>query len=344
MIFTVKKLCFLEYFSVFLSLFFIGLILSAPAVCAYGAKCGLKISANVLVPSLFPFAIPVVFLINTPLYQNSKYRLQILFVFSLIGGYPIGAKLISELYKGGSLSKNTAIKMLPFCVNAGPAFIVIAVGKGILCSVTVGYILLFSHTLASVIIALLFLKKELTNFNCIKVNKSSFSVCDSIVSSVHTASAATISISAFVIAFSVINEYITYYSAAIKPLKYLLYFMEVTSAVAKTKNIYFISFLLGFAGLSIWMQVYSVAGELKAPFIKFAAVRILHGILSTIITAVVFKTFKICVNTISNGKTILGEAFYSDYALALSLFIMTLLLLINLTSKKHSGNLLKDVV
>lgn len=344
MIFTVKKTCVFEYFAVFLSIFFIGLILSAPAVCAFGAKRGLKISADILVPSLFPFAIPVVFLINTPLYKNSKYRLPILFVFSLVGGYPIGGKLISELHKCGLLDKNTATKILPFCVNAGPAFIVIAVGKGILGSIKVGYILLISHTLASIILALIFLNKDLTRFSKEDAAESNFSVSESIVSSVHIASGATISISAFVIAFSVINEYISYHSAAIKPLKYLLYFTEVTSAVTKTKNIYFISFLLGFAGLSIWMQVYSVSGELKAPFAKFSAVRTAHGILSMLITAAIFKAFKISVNTLSNNKSVIGKAFYSDYTLALSLIIMALLLLIKISSKKHSGNLLKDVV
>lgn len=344
MIFTIKKAEIKELTAAFISVFLMGLILSAPAVCATGAKSGLRICAGILVPSLFPFAVPVVFLINTPVYKTSVYRMPVLFLLSLLGGYPIGAKLISELYKNNILKQKTAVKILPFCVNAGPAFIVIAVGKGILGNIYLGYILLISHILSGTLLAVFFARKELFTKSTAPISKSNLPFSDNFSASVNTASSACITLSAFVVFFSVINEYIVFYSKAFLPLKKLLFITEVTRSISNTRNIYFISFLLGFAGISIWMQVYSIAGNIKPKFLKFAAVRLLHGILSTSVTFMLLKVFKVGIKVISNGKSITEKTFYSDYTLGISLLVMALLLLINLNSKNRSRNIIRDVI
>lgn len=40
-----------------------------------------------------------------------------------MGGYPVGAKAVSEAYEGGYLSKTEARRLLPICNQCGPAFI-----------------------------------------------------------------------------------------------------------------------------------------------------------------------------------------------------------------------------
>ena len=325
-------------------MFLIGLILIKPAVCASGAKSGLRICADILVPSIFPFAVPVVFIINTPFYKSSKHRMPILLFLSLLGGYPIGAKLICELYKNNILQQKTAAKILPFCVNAGPAFIVIAVGKGILGNIYLGYILLVSHIISDIIMALIFARKELFSKCADAVPKNSFSFYDNFSDSIHTASSACILLSAFVVFFSVLNQYIIYYSKTYAPIKYLLFITEVTKGISTTKNIFLISFMLGFAGISIWMQVYSILEDIKTNILKFVTIRLMHGALSAVITFLILKIFNISIQVISNGKSITEKTFYSDFALGLSLLIMTLLFVVNINSKKHSGNIIKDVI
>lgn len=342
MIYTKTKLC--EYTVAFSAIFFIGIILSAPSVCAEGARYGLRICSYVLIPSLFPFSIPVLFLINTNAYINSKQKILILYVLSLLGGYPIGAKLIAELYNNGIIKQDYAKKLLPFCVNAGPAFIIIAVGKSILGSVKIGCILFFSHILSSVLLFVLFAvkvpyqKKQYSNSN------NGITVSDNIVLSVHNASNACLSICAFVVMFSVVNQYLLFYSDRFVFLKHLIYLTEVTSAVNNTKNIYIISFLLGFSGISIWMQIYSMSTEIKPNIYYFVSVRISHGILSTFFTAIFLNAFKISIYTISNNRIVSEKLFYSDYYLSISLLIMVFLLIISVSSKNHSGNPLKDMI
>ena len=53
---------------------------------------------------------------------------------SLIGGFPIGAKMTAELYCDGRLTENQAQRLNMFCMNAGPAFTVTAVGVSMLSS------------------------------------------------------------------------------------------------------------------------------------------------------------------------------------------------------------------
>ena len=266
----------------------------------------------------------------------------IVYLLSLIGGYPIGAKLLSELQKSGIISRHEGEKYLPFCVNAGPAFIVIAIGKGIIGSVKVGYILLAAHCLASLIIALVFSPTIITGRCEIKENlkpaKNSFA------ESLKNASGTCLNISAFVVFFSVINAYLIYFSDKIPQIKYLIFITEITSATARAKNIYFISFLLGFAGISIWMQVFSLAGKLSPAHFKFIVVRLLHGSFSALISMFLFRIFKVHIAVISNGKAFTGKVFFNNFTLSISLAVMILLFLINITAKKHSGNFLKDML
>ena len=343
MIFTLKKAGIAEYIFISLSIFLLGLIVSGPGVCTLGARRGLKICCEVLIPSLFPFSVPVLFLIGTNAFKNSKNKTLFIFILSMLGGYPIGAKLIVQSYSQGNLDEELSRKMFPFCVNAGPAFIVVAVGKGILKSANLGYVLLISHLLASIIIALVFLP-ESTAYNNEKKGSSNQNVCDNFVSSIYGASTACISICAYVIFFSVVNQYIVHFSQVFKPLKIMLYFMEVTSALSLTKSIYVISFLLGFAGVSIWMQVFSMASEIRPNMAKFTIVRILHGGLSTAIAFIVIRLFKISITAISNNVNTYEMVFYSDLTLSLSLLAMAILLIIGIISKNHSGNILRDVI
>lgn len=340
----VKKLTFKDYLMIVPALLFIGLIILTPSVSAQGAKYGLYVSATVLIPSLFPFAIPVLFLINTGLFSSSKRPFLYLYFLSLIGGYPIGAKLISELYEKGIIELPNAKKYLPLCVNAGPAFIVIAVGKGILHSATLGYVLLFSHTVASVILMSLFAPDIVKKTENKATIITEISAVDNFVTSIKKAAETSVIISVFVVFFSVVNNYIDYFSEKISALKKLLYFTEVTYSVSHTENVYFIAFLLGFAGISIWVQVFSVARKIKPNFSVFATFRILHGILASTASALIIKVLKINISVISNNVVINEKGLYSGLTLNISLLIMLLLFLISITSKKRSGNFIKDVI
>ena len=297
----------------FSAVLFIILIIAEPVTCSKGAAEGILLSGRVIIPSLFPFTACVLFIMKSGALNIFKFaepftkkifklspELFTLMLLSFIGGYPIGAKLLNEAVKLKKTSAKNAGIMLNYCVNAGPAFIVLAVGGGIIGSKTVGYILLCAHIFSSFILSFIFgffIKNEKTE--CIQ-EKNNSNIADNFVNSVSEAASAVLSICAWVVLFSTIISYIEQYSQKLPFLKYLSPLLEVTNAVSHTRNILIIAFLLGFSGLCIWSQIISVGRLLKINYPLFALSRIAHGLISAGITAILLNIFHISLTTSGN--------------------------------------------
>lgn len=326
-------------------------------ICKDGVERGMLICANVIIPSLFPFMVCILIIVNMNVTIKNKLISKIIFklfgqntemffvmILSMLGGYPIGCKLINELYVQDRMNKKTANIMQIYCVNAGPAFIITAIG-GILGSEKIGNILFFSHISASIILALLTSKllcKKCNRNTVNKINYKSFS--EILVRSTADATSCIMSICAYIILFSVINSYLIYFFKDIPILNCLFYFTEVTSGITFTKNIIFISFLLGFAGLSIWCQIFSISKNATPDLKMFILGRILHGSISSLITLIFTNLFKIKVNVFSNSLIRDQKFCYNDITLSVSLVIMLIVLLIYIYSKNYSRKIIDDVI
>lgn len=346
-----------KIFTLFFAVFMIILIIVYPDISSRGISRGLIIAANVVIPSLFPFMVCVLMLIksgitarknflNKVLYKTFGHNFDMFFVFvlSMLGGYPVGAKLINEIYNQKTIDEQTANLMLGYCVNAGPAFIVLIVG-GAFNSKTIGIILLISHILSSFVIALIYskkIKKQNTTHNNKKIFFKSFS--DTFVESVAEASGSILNICSFVILFSAINSYIDYFFSDVAIIKYISLFTEVTSAVVDCNSVYFASFLLGFSGFSIWCQVFSITKNIKINKIKFVFSRLLHGTISLVLTKAIISTFKIRISTYSNNINFKKEFFYSDIFLFCSMLIMFIVLFMSFYLKNNSRKFINDVI
>ena len=330
------------------------LVITNPKVCTEGAVKGLLLSGRVIIPSLFPFTACVLFIMKSgglslldfanP-FTKRVFRLSpqqfSLMLLSFIGGYPVGGKLLNEAVKSGKISKENAGIMLNYCVNAGPAFIVLAVGGGILGSKKIGYLLLLAHIISSLILSLVF-GHFIKNDNTDSENTAeSFSPADNFVVSVCEAASAIFSVCAYVILFSTVNEYMNCLSEKISVLKYISPLLEVTNAVTGMRNIVIIAFLLGFAGVSVWCQILSMGKLIKINFAVFTLSRTAHGVLSAVITALLLKAFGIAVTVSASVKY---TPTYNGIVLSLSMLSMVIVLIISLFSKKSTGNILKDIV
>ena len=133
-----------------------------------GAKNALHTCAWVIIPCLFPF-LTVSLLINRlglPLWLGSKLQgpMSLLFgvsgtgagvfILGILGGYPAGAAIIADLLERGDLEYEEAKKLLAFCNNSGPAFLIGAIGIGVFQSAAAGLLLYMVHILAAVITGL----------------------------------------------------------------------------------------------------------------------------------------------------------------------------------------------
>ena len=319
-------------------LFGILLILN-PIVCRENVAKAIIICGQVLIPSLFPFGVCVLFILKSDALKpiNPSF---LIFLFSLLGGYPMGAKLINEEVLSKRLDRENAEKMLNSCVNAGPAFIVSAVGAGVLNSQKIGYVLLVSHILASLVICLI--------SSPIRQNKTEkreyISPIDNFVVSAAESAKAVISICGFVILFSVLTGYLEYYGNRFPILIPLIYLTEITVAVTKTRNIVLISFLLGFSGFCIWAQVLSVGKDIKINIMKFAFCRLIHGTLSAVFTYIAFKIIPLEIPVFSNGVNFSSKPFVSSAALGISLLVLGIVFVISLSNTRENRKILEEFI
>ena len=159
--------------------FFILLLIKPESILESGQKA-LELCLNIIIPSLFPFFVVSRLILNTGVIHTIsrvfKPIMKPLFnlpgsaAFPLIAGwfsgYPAGAKYTVDLHEKKMLSQNEAQRLLAFCNNSGPLFIVGAVGTGYFQSPELGLMLLLSHLLASITIGigagLISRKKELS--------------------------------------------------------------------------------------------------------------------------------------------------------------------------------------
>lgn len=100
-----------------------------------GARSGIELCLMTVIPALFPFIVLSVLLSGAllgasilPLRPVGKILkmpagTESLLLCAFLGGYPSGAVAVSEAFRAGSLSKDTAERLLSFCNNAGPAFL-----------------------------------------------------------------------------------------------------------------------------------------------------------------------------------------------------------------------------
>ena len=346
----------LNYLSVFSVLLFIFLIIINPQICKDGVISGILLCGRIIIPSLFPFTVCVLFILKSGVLEKLDFlnrksetltgltaqQLSIM-ILSFIGGYPIGAKLLNDAVITKKIAPEKAGVMLNFCINAGPAFIIAAVGNGMLGSKQLGIVLFVSHITASLLLCA-FSRKSLKSET---VNKNKFmrlGAIDNFVISVGESAQSVLGICGFVILFSAINSYINFLCKMYPALKPIMFITEITNGINSTNNIYIIAFLLGLGGVCIWCQILAVSKEIKVNFKLFFLFRFLHAVLSSIGTYIILKFFNITVPVFSNYKNFDTTYFYSTPILSISMLSMIIIFIISITAKKYTGKIIEDVL
>lgn len=297
-------------------------------------KSGLNLWVNSVVPSLFPFLVATELLSYTSVVtflgrKLDKFMWPIFnmpgtaaypLVLGMISGYPIGAKTVCSLYSQGLFTKKEAEILLAYTNNSGPLFIIGTVGISMFGSSTIGFILLFTHILASISVGIIFGKflkseKRMTNADFKKMSnkKVTFSSLGEVLSNSIINSIKTIfMIGGFVVIFSVIIS-ILRQSGAINLLSNIFshFFsnsefisgiftgiIELTNGLNVVSNIHIkelsvniliCAFLLGFAGLSIMFQILSIISKERLSIKPYIIGKVLQGILATLYTFVILQ-------------------------------------------------------
>jgi sporulation integral membrane protein YlbJ len=318
--------------------------LSFPTQAATAARDGIALCLDVIIPSLFPFFVLSTLLIELGLTRYLGYALEktmrktfnlsgacsAAVTLGFLGGYPVGAKTAITLYEKGLCSKTEAERLLSFCNNSGPAFILGAVGAGVFASSRAGLLLYLAHALASVTVGLIFRfykknaesgpkneSKPTTPDGQLQAQAQPPNLPNAFVNSVVSSFQSILNICAFVIFFSVAIKML--YLFGILPAvaqglgllfapfglnahsaQHLLTgLIEITSglwglqgsAATISSKIAMAAFMLGWAGLSVHCQVLSFIGESGLRTWTYIVGKILHGLISAVYAALMVGLF-----------------------------------------------------
>lgn len=301
------------------------------------AKSGISLWTNNVIPSLFPFLVAVELLKNTNIiyflsihldeYMNPLFNLPGIsafpFIMGILSGYPVGAKIVSDLYEKNACTKDEAERMLPFVNNSGPLFIIGTVGISFYANSTIGIILLFTHIISSITVGIVFgiisrIKKrhKYSNSNYLVSPNNAISIYElgeilgsSIMSSIRT----ILLIGGFVTLFSVIISILekTKVLIIISNLlgnifninssiisSFITGIIEFTNGLNKISaihlknislNIIISSFIIGFGGISVLLQVLSIIAKQKLSINKYVIGKLLQAFVSAFYTFLVLQ-------------------------------------------------------
>lgn len=193
-------------------------LLIFPSASAEAAEAGLKMCAHVIIPSLFPFFVATNLLNELGALKLIANALAPIgaklgisghgvsaFIIGVTGGYPLGAAYIARLRAQGLISRDEASRLIVFCNNSGPAFIIGAAGAGAFSSSAAGFFLYAVHILASLIFGIISSPKVPCDI-CYEENMlSCASFSSALTIAVKRSGDSVIGVCAFVVAFSVLN-------------------------------------------------------------------------------------------------------------------------------------------
>lgn len=248
------------------------------------------------------------------------------FIMGLISGYPVGAKIVSDFREKGLVSKDEGERLLAFTNNSGPLFILSSVGISLFGDTKTGLLLLCTHILSCITVGIILSKFSCkTNKN----HNSSYdkhvltnttvtfkNLGEVLGNSINNAISTILLIGGFVVIFSVIisilnsTHTLDFLSKFLNPILNILGFdlnfskpllsgiIELTNGVnsvvnipikAISQNIILCAFLLGFGGLSVLFQVFSIVAKTDLSMKKYFFGKLLQGFIASTYTFLALK-------------------------------------------------------
>lgn len=271
-------------------------------------------------PSLFPFFIAadllshtnIINILNTILSPIMKPLFNVSgkgafpFIMGIISGYPTGAKIVSDFRKNNICTKVECERLLAYTNNSGPLFIIGTVGSSLFLSTEIGILLLITHIFGTLTVGIIFRfykNNYYRNENIVDeldIDNFSSILTESIFNSFKT----TGMIFGFIIMFSIINNILLtsgilkLFPSAI--IGSILSTCEITNGInyismIKSSNLtiqlILTSFFLGFGGISVLMQVYSIISKTDLSINPYILGKLLHGLTSAIYTLIIILLF-----------------------------------------------------
>ena len=287
--------------------FFVILILFNSVEIMESIRLSFSICINNLFPSLIPFMLISNILINYNFiddiseifgsamnkFFNVSKTCSFAFIMSIISGTPSNSKYLKDLLNNKVISIEDCKKCLNFCHFTNPIFVLGTIGYTFLNDKKLGLIILISHYISSILIGFANgkYKNELIekNLNSMKNKKSFISILNDSISNVISTLLLILGIITTCLILTCILNKILFLN---ENIKFLYGLVELTQGLKylslSNLNIFLkamiASFLISFGGFCIHIQVFSILDNKKIRYIPYLLSRLIHGILSFILT------------------------------------------------------------
>ncbi|MBR5236759.1 MAG: hypothetical protein IKW06_05265 [Clostridia bacterium] len=294
-----------------------------------------------VIPSLFPFFVLSGWLVFCGFADLCARRLSPLMmpvfcvggagslalVMGLISGYPTGAKMTAELYSVGHLSCTEAERLLPFCNNSGPLFVVGAVGSAMLGSRFYGMVLYVVHVASAVLVGVIF--RFYKRGEPVMVSRKRQRTCEvmgilkgfstSVKDSVQT----MMQVCGYIILFAALGTGIMAVLKEVAPSFVLFGFrilLEVAggtffitqSALPQRVMLSLLSFCIGTGGLCVMMQTAGILSDKGLGFKTYVPGKLLQGVLSGVMTYFIYPFLPMEAAKTQNAATAVSAILFRE--------------------------------
>ncbi|MCC8076094.1 MAG: sporulation protein [Clostridiales bacterium] len=302
-------------------------LLCWPQAAADAAREGLALCGGVVVPALFPFFVLTSLAVSLgmaqllgaalapalgPLFRVSRAGVGAL-ALGLVGGYPVGAGAVRQLYQEGQCSKSEAERLLAFCNNCGPAFLLGAAGAGVFGSTQAGLLLLAGHWLGACSVGVLFrCSGEVPRQNAAPTPIQGVSLASAFTGAVKSAVQSTLNVCGSVVLFRVLLQLLSLtgaleWCAALPNGQALAWgLLELTSGVNAlepergfTGAMVCGAFLMGFGGLSVLCQTLALLEGSGLDLRPALVGKLAHGGFAALWTWALLTLFPLSVTTMT---------------------------------------------
>lgn len=270
----------------------------------------LSLCAAVIIPSVFPFIIIsellYCFIDFSPMKKLCSMFERLFkinraglypFALGILCGFPLGVKCAAELYTEGRISKDECERLIGFCNNTGPAFLVCGIGLGLRNNIYDGIALYAATVLSAILVGMIFSVGEASS----QIDKGLYSRSSfSMTRSIKNAGIGCLNICSYLTFFSCIVGFIKAIFG--KGLIYIFTvpFLEIgtaTDILSKTELLGNISslaltaFSVGFSGLSVHLQALSFLSDTDVRTGKYFVMKLIQGIIATALVTVAYPFF-----------------------------------------------------
>ena len=329
--------------------------IAKPDIVMTSVRNATHLCADTVVPSLFPFLILSSFIVNAGLAQKSGKLLSPVtsFIFNLpgiagtailmglIGGFPVGPKMTSQLYEKGYISQNQAKTMMLFTINAGPAFVISTVGFSMFGSIQYGLLLYISMILSSMTIGIVVcgrLKESPTDVK--PGSETANNLGEALCVSVNSGTSSIINICAFVILFAALTSAIGIFINNTQTINCITAILEVTRGcstfaaeahtLSSTVILPLTAAVLSFSGICVHCQIFDCIRNVGLPYHRFLIWRGIGAALAALYCRAGVLLFPEKYQVFSNMAESVNAEFSLSIATCACMLFMSILLILDL--------------